>query len=84
MGGLARVGAVDPPASRGFLELFPPSRLLPPRPFPSPFLAPPAAIWAAFLFLRSMAMVWPGKTWARAHLWPNLQLPFTNHAQTSF
>ena len=29
-------------------------------------------------------MLWPGRIRARAHLWPNLQFPFTNQAQTSF
>jgi hypothetical protein len=46
-------------------------------------LRPPVACWAAFLFRRSMAMLWPGRTWASAHLCPNLQLPLTNHWQMS-
>lgn len=101
-----RVGAVEPPARRGFLLLGVPvpdavldapcpSRfaLLPPRPpFPSrprsdlSFRSewPAAASWAAFLFFLSIAMDWPGRIWASAHLWPNLQLPLTNHAQVSF
>lgn len=45
---------------------------------------PLAACWADFLFFRSMDMLWPGRTWARAHLWANLQLPLTNQAQTPF
>jgi hypothetical protein len=28
-------------------------------------------------------MPWPGRTCASAHLWPNLQFPFTNHEQVS-
>lgn len=58
------------------------------RPTPGLLLPPPAAAaaatWAAFLFFLSMAMGWPGKMCARAHLCPNLQLPFTNHVQVSF
>lgn len=73
-----------------------PSRLgLAPRgPFPSfPHLSDfsprsvelaAAAICAAFLFFLSMDILCPGKIWAKAHLWPNLQVPFTNHAQVSF
>lgn len=87
------VGAVAPPANNG--SLLPPgaldvaSRLVPPRtPPPSlpPFSpdAPEAAVCAAFLFFLSIAMLCPGSTCARAHLWPNLQFPLMNHVQVSF
>jgi hypothetical protein len=79
-----RVGAVDPPVRRG--------SLLPPDPPISFFVTLPlalflsleAAVWAAFLFFLSMAMLCPGRIWASAHLWPNLQFPLTNQVQTSF
>lgn len=58
----------------------PRSRLCPPLPFSALF--PPLAVWAARLFRLSMAIDWPGSMWARAHLWPNLQLPFTNQLHT--
>lgn len=57
--------------------LSPPSR---PPPPPPPLLP---AVWAAFLFFLSIAIDWPGRMWASAHLWPNLQLPFMNQAQVS-
>lgn len=92
----SRVGAVEPPPSR---LLFRPEVWLDWPPGPSRFFFPSfppafsdvpgpeaaaAACWAAFLFLRSMEILWPGRMCARAHLWPNLQLPFTNQAQDSF
>ena len=97
MGGRAevvRVGAVEPerrpvaadeePWGRADLSpsFFAPLELLGSR---GVGLTPPlAASWADFLFFRSMDMLWPGRMWARAHLWPNLQFPLTNQAQQSF
>lgn len=68
-----RVGAVDPPPNRGSLfaadpaaSFFPPT-LLPILDLPSPDAAA-AAVCAAFLFFLSMAILCPGRIWARAHL----------------
>lgn len=79
--GNALVGAVDPVRSglrawgfptEEFAEAEGASRLwvLAPLPsFPAPLFPPaPAATWAAFLFFLSIAMLWPGKTCASAHL----------------
>lgn len=70
-----------------------------PRPLFDSFPPFPLAICAAFLFRRSIDGLWPGNTCARAHwqscqlcrrymlrhtLCPNLHVPLTNHAHTSF
>jgi hypothetical protein len=81
-----RVGAVDPD-NKAFLPSFPftPEGLdFFMRPPSRPWFEALACCWAAFLFFRSMDILWPGRIWARAHLWPNLQFPFTNQVQTSF
>jgi hypothetical protein len=73
------------------------------RDLPSGVARPPSFSRASrcwsFLFLRSIVIGSPGRTWASAprhqvplftitrqdiHLWPNLQLPFKNHWQISF
>jgi hypothetical protein len=64
-----RVGAVEPDSSV-FAGPRPPRSPLP-LPFPRPGSLPPAAafaVWAAFLFFRSIDIGWPGRMWARAHL----------------
>lgn len=77
---LERVALLPPPA--GFCTL--PFSALPAPSFSFwPFVVL-AASCAAFLFRRSMLMLCPGRTCARAHLCPNLQLPLTNQAHTSF